>query len=226
MSSWRNKAYLGVLALLSAFIVISILWHTYDTVQIIRLVTVDANVDKADNTTKAVNRKARQLPLAIFGSHEQVPERVNRSLKLLGVIESTNYRNSRAIIASRNGEGEIYNVGDEISPGLKLHRVFDERVILNRNGVLEMLYMDWGEGVSQPARPLVTPAESNFRNGLRPGFRPNFFPGAMDTESIAERMRELRESGESDSLKQFNDAEIEQIKERLKNYKSTKDLSK
>lgn len=219
LSSWRNKAYLAVLALLSSFIIISVAWHAYDSINVVQLVYQQNDVEKVTGAKMTAARKTRFQPLAIFGSHEKVPERVNRSLKLLGVIESTHFSNSRAIIASQKRRGEIYTVGDEISSGLKLHRVFNNRVILNRSGVLETLYLDWGEISHQTTKAGVEPlSKPLIPRGYGGGYFNRLGNGIGDVEGISERLREYRESGK---YKNGNkDIDIDAVKERIKGMRS------
>jgi len=146
---------------------------------------------------KATARRTRAKPSTIFGRHQSMPQRINTTLKLHGVMEAENYKNSRAIISSEGEESDTYQVGEQISPALKLQRVYDDRVILSRNGVLETLYLDWGEvdksttsqettaSVKTPTRPST----------IRP-YGEDFIPSLEDIpEKYQERIRELRERG-------------------------------
>lgn len=144
LSSWQNKAYLLGLATLSFFIVLGVAWQVYDGINVFNIIYKPQAAEKVLAVKQVTTGKMPFQPSVIFGSYKKAIQRVNRSLTLLGVIESTNYKHSSAIIALKNGKGEFYSVGEEISPGLTLYRVFDDRVILNRGGVLETLYLGWG----------------------------------------------------------------------------------
>lgn len=63
------------------------------------------------------------------------------NLRLSGVVVRENNAVSEAMIAAGNQPDELYRVGEAIEGGngATLHRVFADRVILNRNGRLETL---------------------------------------------------------------------------------------
>lgn len=214
MSSWLNKVYLAVIALFVILISVSLVWHVYDGVKIFNMIyKPDMQKSLFVSTDASIGKKSADTS-AIFGSYKKVPERVNTNLKLLGVIESNHYKNSRAIIASQNGEGELYTVGDEISPGLSLYRVLENRVILSRNGRFETLYMDWGDvenntsttkTVSQPTKPILPYSRSNM-----PGLGGDF----------SNKLKELREKYQNGYLNNIKDVDLKEIRERFKNMRS------
>jgi general secretion pathway protein C len=61
------------------------------------------------------------------------------NLKLRGVFASSVPNGGRAIIADAGGREDAYSVGDEVAAGVKLNRIFPDRVLLERNGRLEAL---------------------------------------------------------------------------------------
>ena len=61
------------------------------------------------------------------------------NLKLRGVFSSQDKDLARAIIADAKGEDESYAIGDEVPGGATLNDIFEDRVILERNGQLETL---------------------------------------------------------------------------------------
>ncbi|MGD8938153.1 MAG: type II secretion system protein GspC [Gammaproteobacteria bacterium] len=61
------------------------------------------------------------------------------NLKLRGVFSSQDKDIARAIIADAKGEDESYAIGDEVPGGATLNDIFEDRVILERNGQLETL---------------------------------------------------------------------------------------
>ncbi|MBP8111053.1 MAG: hypothetical protein KAY00_01780 [Agitococcus sp.] len=84
-------------------------------------------------------------------------------LKLDGVFASTNAQQSSAIISEQGqGIGKLYRVGQQVSGGATLSAVYVDRVLLQRNGVDEVLrfvktYLLGGDPsvVSGGAAPLV-----------------------------------------------------------------------
>jgi len=63
------------------------------------------------------------------------------NLKLRGVFVSTNPKNASAIIADAKGKEESYKIGDDIVGRAILREVFNDKVILERNGRLETLLL-------------------------------------------------------------------------------------
>ncbi|HEY0974271.1 MAG TPA: type II secretion system protein GspC [Solimonas sp.] len=74
------------------------------------------------------------------GNLQEAPD-TRLSLTLLGIL-SGNQRDSRALIASSNGEEKPYAIGDDIVSGANLQAIFPDRVILSRNGQLETLRLN------------------------------------------------------------------------------------
>jgi len=97
---------------------------------------------------------------ALFGESEggdagggaEVTDAPETTLQLVlrGVIATGNAATSRAIIAGRDGE-KGYSPGDDLPGGAVLERVFEDRVLLRRNGRFEELRM--------PRSDLARPAE-------------------------------------------------------------------
>ena len=61
------------------------------------------------------------------------------SLKLNGVIAHDDPESAFALIADNRGEEKIYRIDDPVPGGVKLHSIFEDRVLLNRAGTLETL---------------------------------------------------------------------------------------
>lgn len=150
LSSWKNKLFLSIIFVLSCFILYSFLSDIYDTVQVVRLVHKDIEVKKGPQKVQTFMTDAQLHPSDIFGEN-QSSNRVNTSLTLEGVVLASDNANSAAIIAPQNGQSQLYNVGEEVLPGLKLEHVYHDYVVLNRSGVLEKLYIDWNSGSAPPS---------------------------------------------------------------------------
>ncbi len=155
LSSWKNRVILASIALLSFFIVLSVLWNMYDIFQVIKLVHAEVHLNNKSLQAPTIISAAQLHPSDIFGENQKESTRVNTSLKLEGVLLANDNKDSSAIISSQNTESQIYKVGDDISSGLKLERVYHDRVVLNRSGILETLYLDWSVGA-----PSVAPSEN------------------------------------------------------------------
>ena len=63
----------------------------------------------------------------------------NIPLVLTGVIAASDPRNGLAILGENAAAAKVYAVGDIVPGGVKLHSVFSDKVILDRNGNLESL---------------------------------------------------------------------------------------
>jgi general secretion pathway protein C len=60
-------------------------------------------------------------------------------LVLTGIISADNPENGLAILGETAAAAKVYAVGDNVRGGAKLHSVFSDRVVLDRNGRLETL---------------------------------------------------------------------------------------
>ena len=96
------------------------------------------------------------------------------NLKLSGVVARENNPDSEAMITTGNQPDKLYLVGDTVegASGATLHHVFNDRVILNRNGRLETLRLpeEDTEGASvrraaaiRPTRPTATNSPAPLR---------------------------------------------------------------
>jgi len=63
-------------------------------------------------------------------------------LVLTGIVSEQGGRRSRALIETKRGEQESFAVDDEIGNGIKLHAIYANRVILDRNGRFETLTLE------------------------------------------------------------------------------------
>lgn len=66
----------------------------------------------------------------------------NLSLTLLGILSGSTDYDSRALIGTQGGTEEPYAIGEDITPGVTLHAIFPDRVILSRSGAYETLRLD------------------------------------------------------------------------------------
>jgi general secretion pathway protein C len=71
-------------------------------------------------------------------SYEDLAE-TRLSLTLKGTIANTDQESSIAIIADNRNEENVYFIRDTVTAGVTLHAVYADRVVLNRNGTLEVL---------------------------------------------------------------------------------------
>jgi general secretion pathway protein C len=117
---------------------------------------------------------------ALFGTAPAAPEanaanapQTSIPLVLTGVIAVEDPRNGLAILGESAQASKVYAVGDSVPGGVKLHSVYNDRVILDRNGSLESLSLPRQNNGALPTAPPPT-------------------AGAIPSENpIAERMRQL-----------------------------------
>jgi general secretion pathway protein C len=76
------------------------------------------------------------------------------NLSLKGTIASTPAENAVAIIADGANEEKVYTIGQPVTAGATLHAVYEDRVVLNENGVLTNLKLpkDFPEGTATVTR--------------------------------------------------------------------------
>jgi general secretion pathway protein C len=73
-------------------------------------------------------------------------------LVLTGIIAARDPKDGMAIVGPTATGAKVYAVGDNISGGARLHAVYADRVLLERNGRLEALVLPRQFGSSTPAR--------------------------------------------------------------------------
>ena len=87
-------------------------------------------------------------------------------LRLDGVLVAEPDEDSRAFVAERSGSGKVqgYRPGDSLPGGAELKQVFNDRVVLLRNGSEELLRFD--KPGAQPAGASAPPTAAATRNAL------------------------------------------------------------
>ncbi len=105
-------------------------------------------------------RAEDEIVLAAPESTENLQE-TRLALTLNGTMAGTDNNLTRALIADNRNEEKVYSIGDVVTAGAKLHAVYPDRVVLNRNGVLEVLNLpkDLPAG-SPPPRSRNTPTRT------------------------------------------------------------------
>lgn len=94
----------------------------------------------------------------------------NLPLVLVGIIAADDPENGLAILGENAAGAKVYAVGDNVPGGAKLHSVFGDRVVIDRNGKLESLMLP------RQLQPGAAPPSTN----------------ALQTETpVMDRMRKL-----------------------------------
>lgn len=101
--------------------------------------TVDVKLPATDETAKQI---AALPDYHLFGG---APEQsailpiTSLQLRLVGVIQAEPERFSRVIISEEGKPGVVYQVGDTLSSGVKVHQIVKDGVVLDNSGRLEKL---------------------------------------------------------------------------------------
>ena len=90
------------------------------------------------------------------------------NLVLTAVFASSDPSKGLAIIGESAQGGKVYSVGGTVRPGTRLHAVYVDRVILDRNGQQEALLLPKPNMAAMNiARPPAPPVSSQFNENLR-----------------------------------------------------------
>ena len=122
-------------------------------------------------------------------------------LDLKGVFASTNASQALAIISSSKGKDKTYHVGDKITGGVLLHAIYEDRVILKRNGQLETLRLPKPK-VDSSAFYKGSAQKSNLRQS-----RSNT-SSTVPKAKQAQRLREIRDTLLKDPAKIWQQVRI------------------
>ena len=135
--------------------------------------SVAVDLDFASITDNHLFGEASQSIAPVTDTVVDAPD-TNLNLELRGIVSSADSDGGVAIIADGRGEEKTYAINDAIdgSGGTVLHAVYEDRVILNRAGILETLRLPKevsGGSVTYAGRPdaaLPTVAQASLRDGI------------------------------------------------------------
>lgn len=122
-------------------------------------------------------------------------------LNLKGVFSSSKPKEALAIIASSKGKDKTYHIGDKVVGGAALHAVYDDRVILKRNGKLETL--------SLPKSKIDSKVFYN--NTVTSGSSSNNIISSPPNQSQSKQLREMRETLLKDPAKIWQQIRINPV---------------
>jgi general secretion pathway protein C len=80
-------------------------------------------------------------PVAVVAQDAANAPQSSLPLVLVGIIADDDPDNGLAILGENAAGAKVYAVGDNVPGGAKLHKVFTDRVIIDRNGKLESLML-------------------------------------------------------------------------------------
>lgn len=148
--SWQLQLAATAFACMALIMVFTLLSQVGDFTRYVQSddeVSEELQINNTVPGTKVVNQIV-QSP--IFGTYiEQKVEKINTSLDLLGIMMATDPQLRRAFIAEPNKDSFVYREGDELSTGLKVHRIYPDKVLLLRYGKPETLYIAWEQGLEE-----------------------------------------------------------------------------
>ena len=120
-------------------------------------------------------------------------------LDLKGVFASTKASEALAIISSSKGKDKTYHIGDKITGGALLHAVYEDRVILKRNGQLETLRLPKSKVDSQSF--YTTPTTMTISKSSR-------LQNTQPKKGQSRRLREIRDTLLKDPAKIWQQVRI------------------
>jgi general secretion pathway protein C len=93
-------------------------------------------------------------------------------LVLTGIISADDPRNGLAILGESAAAAKVYATGDNLPGGARLHSVYSDRVLLDRNGTLESLPLPRNPGPagmvsSLPPPPVAAPTSEPLADRMR-----------------------------------------------------------
>lgn len=142
MTQWGRRLGTGALITASVLLVLillnalSIFYHDY------KLITAPVVPKTTVLSQNQTNMVAKLPELHLFGKPgtvSQILPITSLQLKLVGVVKAVPDRYSRVIISEGGKPGQVYQIGDTLSSGVRIHGITKEGVILENGGRLEKL---------------------------------------------------------------------------------------
>lgn len=184
-------------------------WSFFTPSQEIESANTQTN-NQAIGTRKATNTSLANLSsYHLFGDAKKYAPVIQQKvidapetrlrLDLKGVFASTNASEALAIISSSKGKDKTYHIGDKITGGALLHAVYEDRVILKRNGQLETLRL-----------PKLKMDSKAFYKSSAPstGFKSSRSQNTQSKKGQARRLRKIRDTLLKDPAKIWQQVRI------------------
>ena len=184
---WQAQLAVGLVLLGAFFLLTAVAWQLYSSLRVTGVVEKVVKTVKLQKQAVVKKLTSKNKKPAIFGQFKPVAkERVNTDLILLGILKATNKQDSKAIIAKKGKDEDVYAIGDRIANGLNVYRIYEDRVVVTRYGAHETLYIKWeNDGFNTSIRK----TSSNIKRGQT--FKRSSSP--VRAEDMAERWKKLRE---------------------------------
>lgn len=68
---------------------------------------------------------------------------INANFTLSGIILMPDEKLNRAILSTPDGKEQVYRVGEKLSDGTQVYRIFPDRVMLLHKGVMNVMEIPW-----------------------------------------------------------------------------------
>ena len=121
---------------------------------------------KGSDVQAIVNAHLFGVPQAENQNSADAPQ-TQMNLVLSAVLESSDPSKGLAIIGESAQSSKVFTVGAAVRPGTKLHAVYADRVILERNGQLEALALPKQSTAALAINRPPPPATNRFTDNLR-----------------------------------------------------------
>lgn len=209
---WLERASRTLPRVLAVILIIAIAWELVQITWLLLEPKPDTTPITITPSAAALNARPKQIDVpAIVNSHlfgvaqADTPQNVENAppsqanLVLSAVFAAEDPAKGMAIIGESAQNSDVYAVGAAVRPGVRLHQVYADRVILDRNGQFETLSLPKELAAGVINRPAPAPqnqmvenirriAETNpaafaeiirpqpvFANGVQRGYR--VYPG-------------------------------------------------
>lgn len=205
----QGRVWLLAIAVVSLLLVLTFIYQGYNSFELVKHMVFQAEVVPTPGGKPTQSNTDQLAKAPLFGVASTVAStRVNTNLLLLGVFLANDGKRSQAIIANQGEEAKVYRVSDQLADGGKLYSVYADRVMLQRNGQLETLYLEWEKRSEESpskkpsARKIHTPKISGKVNTnletdkpavqpVTPSFQVENPPN--NSEAWQDRIKEIRE---------------------------------
>jgi len=103
---------------------------------------------------------------AAAASGENVP-RANVPLVLTGIIAADNPKDGLAILGESTSTARVYAVGDSVPGGVRVHEVYPDRVLIDRNGEISALVLPRQSNAATPPNVAMNVASGEAAERVR-----------------------------------------------------------
>lgn len=178
-AEWNNRLAMLLVLFVGILIVVTFLSQTIQLTFLPYKLSTKYVPQKTITKKIATTHSLTKWPL--FGQSQIISMATrNVNLNLLGVLLDKDPKKSKAIIQIKKNEPKIYAAGEKVA-GVKIYRIYNDRVMFRKNGKYEYIYLTWEGG----------PAPTNRRSPSILSSRKS--KSQMSPEEYKKRIQQLRE---------------------------------